>query len=224
MKKRFLVLVTTLGSALGAFAQGQVDVDNYAATTSRQGVSDFTADNYYAGPYGVQVWELSPPPTGAALATLLNTINNSQNTVGYAALVANGFKLEKEVDNQTSPGYYVSSGLVNLPDVTPAGGNIILGLAIWNTPTSYATAVAAAGTRLGVIAFPQTTLNPVLQNGTPPNITLGWLSLNGGTGQELVMTPIPEPGSLAILGLGAGVLLAFRRRGRCRPPPPARSP
>jgi hypothetical protein len=38
-------------------------------------VTDLMAGNYYTGTYGLQVWELSPEPTGGALATLLRGIN-----------------------------------------------------------------------------------------------------------------------------------------------------
>ena len=51
----------TIPAALGQ-VESEVLVDNFAATTANQGVSDLTAGNYYAGPYGVQVLELSPPP------------------------------------------------------------------------------------------------------------------------------------------------------------------
>ena len=115
-------------------------------------------------------------------------------------------------------GYCIGVGVVTLPDATPAGGNIILGLAVWNTPTTFATMLTTSGALLGVIAFPQVTVtfDPSLPP-TPPNISAGWLSLNGGQGQQLVMMPIPEPSSLALLGVGIGAFLAFCWRRERKP-------
>jgi hypothetical protein len=63
---------------------------------------------------------------------------------------------------------------------------------------------ANASTRAGVIAF----LNPVtplfLNPGVPASLT-GWT-------EDLVMTVIPEPGALALAGLGTVALLIFRLR------------
>ena len=170
-----------------------------------------SAANFYSGPYGLQVLELSPPPSGAALATLLAGINGAPSGVaGYEAMVADGFKLEAELDgNNNSPvgGYYIGVGVVNMWDVVPTGGNIILGLAVWNTSTSFATMLTSPGAHLGVISFPQATVNAgLIGPSIPPDISAGWLSLNGGQGQELVMGPVPEPGALR-----------FGRPGRCRP-------
>lgn len=218
MKTSLLTSLATLALALGAFAQSAVLVDNSTATTENQGLSLYTAGNYYSGPYGIQVWELSPPPTGAALTTLLAGINQPvpYSINGYYALAADGFKLEKEVDGETTAGYYFGVGVVNLPDVTPVGGNIVLGLVVWNTSTTFASGFLTPGFELGVIAFPQstaeTTTPPIP---TPPDISAGWLTLNGGTGQELVMGYIPEPGLLSLAALGAGLLsIACWRRGK----------
>ena len=225
MKQLALACLGALALVMSASAQfwTEVVVDNTAATIAPgQGISDLAVSNYYVGPYGVQVSELSPQPSGAALATLLAGINNAPSGLaGYAAMVADGFKLEGEFDGNTTTGYYIKVGVVYMPDVVPVGSNIILGLAVWNTSTSFTTMLTNSGAHLGVIAFPQATVNAnLIGPAIAPDISAGWLSLNGGTGQELVMTPIPEPGRLALLGLGAGVLLAFswgrQRRPRAR--------
>jgi hypothetical protein len=210
MKRPILTGIATLAVALGVFAQGIIFLDNSGATTVNQGLCDLTAGNFYAGTYGLQLFELSPPPTGPALASLLNGINGAGNGVaGYDVMVADGFALENTWLNQTTTMYYITLGAVTMPDVTPAGGNVILGLAVWNTSTSFATMLATPGAHLGVIAFPQATISAGLANpGTPSDICAGWLSLNGGTGQPLVMTTVPEPGTLALAGLAVAALLA----------------
>ena len=176
------------------------------------------AANFYSGPYGLQS-QLSPPPSGAALATLLAGINGAPSGLaGYAAMIADGFKMEGQFDGNSTQGYYIGVGVVNMWDVVPTGGNIILGLAVWNTATSFATMLTSPGAHLGVIAFPQNTSDPTdIGNATPPDISYRWLSLNGGEGQELVMMPIPEPSSLALLGVGVGAFLALRWRRERKP-------
>ena len=129
-------------------------------------------------------------------------------------MVADGFKLEAEFDgkNNSPLGYYIGWGC-NLPDVAPPGSNIILGLAVWDTSTSFATMLTTPGAHLAVDAFPQATSCTDGNNPTPPpDISAGWLSLNGDQGQELVMGPVPEPGTLGLGRPGGAALLAFRHR------------
>jgi hypothetical protein len=72
MKKAALACVAALSLAPAAYAQGTIILNNEIANNA---VTDLMAGNYYTGTYGLQVWELSPEPTGGALATLLRGIN-----------------------------------------------------------------------------------------------------------------------------------------------------
>lgn len=165
MKRLALTGIATLALALGAFAQTFI-LDN--TSDSVNGVADLTAGSYYSGSYGLELYQLNPVPTGAALSSLLASINGTSaslganlGTAGLGAMTAAGFVSETTFTSQTMANGYISLGTYSMADV-PAGANVVLGLAVWNTSGALNTA-----THLGVIAFPQTTVSTTT---SPPGI------------------------------------------------------
>jgi len=199
MKKTVLIALATAGIALGAFGQGAVLIDNTVA--SGGGPALDTAGNFFAGPFGLEVWlkNVTSVPSG---------INNAANNLtAYANLVANGFTLQHTYTGKNSspnPGAgYVALGELDMATATK-GGNVVLALAMW---TGAGNAFAGAP-KAGVFAFVQPTADyTALPAPTIPTLT-GWSS-------DLVMTTVtvvPEPSTFALAGLGAAALMIFRRR------------
>jgi hypothetical protein len=92
-----------------------------------------------------------------------------------------------------------------------AGVNATTGAAtVGGTPAWFYVYGENAGLNVNgrAINFSSPTSDPAAQpTPTPPYLT-GWDSTVG----QVLMTPVPEPSSIALAGLGMGALLLFRRR------------
>jgi hypothetical protein len=204
MKRLTLAGIANLTLALGALAQGTIDLDD---SKLANGVATQTAGDYYTGTYGMEVWELSG-------ATVIPAgINGSLPYLAYDMMVADGFTKEATFAHETMtvPGTFVL-GEITLPNVTPAGSAVVLGLAVWDTSDlSWNAMLIGRGHAIaGVIAFVNPTANPA-GSGPPPvpaNLT-GWTP---GVGDLVMVTPLPEPSALALAGVGVAALFVLRRR------------
>jgi hypothetical protein len=208
MKETVLTGIATLALALGAFAQGTIDLDN------SKGDHGVYADNYfsgtyaYSGTYGMEVWELSGV-TSVPAGINLPPIYGGTGMSAYHNMMADAFKKEATFADQTMLDGTFALGQVTLPDVTPAGSTVVLALAVWNNSApSWGAGAAQGNFQTGVVAFLNPTANPgTVPLVTPPALT-GW---TGGIG-DLVLTPSPEPDALALAGLGVATVLVLRRR------------
>jgi len=206
MKKLALTGFATLALAAAAFAQGLVAIDDSA---SGGGIADLKAGSYYSGPFGMEVWDLA----GSTIPTGIN--NATDPGAAYTALTTGANKFTQVAlspNTATIANGTFSFGTANMLLVSPAGANVVMALAVWNNSmATWATGTAVSGAHAGVLAFINPTVNPA---GSPPP-TPAALS---GFASDLVMSPlsgtpiIPEPGTLALAGLGLASLLIFRRR------------
>jgi hypothetical protein len=162
-----------------------------------------TAGNFYSGAYGLQVYELNT----ATLPGNINSFDGVNSTTAYQNMLADGYTLQGSFTGKTitaaNAGVF-SLGSLNMAGVSPAGGTVSIALVAW---TGAGTSFPSSG-NAGVITFVNPTSDyTATPTPTPKNLT-GW----GSLGKDLIMTPVPEPATFALAGLGAAALMIFRRR------------
>lgn len=186
MKKAILGLLS-VGAAASALAQGTVIFENSASSGSvtlgaNTGPSSYAA----AGTYTVALlWA----PGGA-----LGTAQGSFQTIATFGPAG------------TSTGFFTDTATITTPSSQTPGGVGVFEVQGWvGNYASYAAAVAA-NAKVGQSGeFLNGTGNPN-PPGLPAQQTTGW------DGNLILVTPGPEPGTLALGGIGAAALWFFRRR------------
>jgi hypothetical protein len=221
MKKVVLTSLATLGLALGAFGQGAVIIDNGSAP----GYLDLLSNGAtYSGAFGLEVWYKNASSADNAINSLNGVSGQAANA--YALLTADGFSLATSKANAGTAAGGIFSGVgevdIKAPggavppgqagpglDRTVNGGSALFAIVMWQgTGSSYLGAQNG-----GIVTFVNPTSDWTI---APPNTPVPPLSNNfqgnGAPYTDLIMTPIPEPGTFALAGLGAAALLIFRRR------------
>jgi hypothetical protein len=219
MKKVVLTSLATLGLAVGAFGQGALIPNNNNAP----GYVDMgTNGNAYSGSVGFEVWYKN----ASAADNAINSLNgvNGQAANAYALLTADGFSLATSAANLTMSGGIFAftevdikapGGLIPPGQAGPGldrsvnGGSALLAFVFWQgSGNSYLGAQNG-----GIVTFVQPTTDwTILPPNTPVPPFSDAFGGNGAPYADLIMTPIPEPGTFALAGLGAAALLIFRRR------------
>ena len=202
--KELLIGLAAVGLTLSAFGQGAIFIDNNLANGY---LSIGTAGNHYSGVFGLEVWYKNDPTSAAD--TAINSLNGRWPGLSYPLLTADGFTLATHI-NPTDPEALANpaaGGIVSgfnellIPGINRVGnpnGNALFAVVCW---TGNSSTFSAHG---GMLTFNNPTADYTLQ--PPPSApTMDNWSV------DLVMW-VPEPGVFALAGLGAAVLLVFRRR------------
>lgn len=206
--KKILATLTLVVAGASAFAQGTVNFANNAATqvrfaptgTAWSGATNVTAN---LGSVELLYAELGTAMTPYAAGTLTTWLQQNP-----------GWETSDTSIRAINPAGRFNAGVQTL--ATAAAGGVVQAIVIgWFTPSgavgTFDAAIAAASTGMAYVGFSQTfnidTANPSALP-TPETPTL----LTSTTFGSLVLTPVPEPSTFALAGLGAAALLIFRRR------------
>jgi len=215
MKKTLLPLALVAATA-AAFAQGKVGFGNNGSSLVTLSSTDhFQADDSVAGqaivtsgpslPSGVRLSVGLYVGTSSSSLALVTTTPTSPVTASPLAL--NPASGGSGVSGQWSPANYAINGFA---------GSVFLQVKVWDaTYASYELAQAAHPTGdvyLGKDNVFQMTLGSSI---TYPAMTTGgsttWAAAGNNT-PIIVSAVVPEPGTIALAGLGAAAMMIFRRR------------
>jgi hypothetical protein len=200
--KTLAIAVAALGmTALSGYSQGQINfVNNSSAlVTTNDGVGD-TGAAALTTTSGIKVEVFYQLNTGGATPSAITSAGLGNWEVFTGSPLANISPLAGRFSGGTQTS---GSDVYGSSDPT---GNVFLDAVAWNgNAASFAAALAGGSSYIGYSAvWSQGTGNP---NGTPATSAI---QTTGFTG--LVLTPVPEPTTIALGGLGAAALLLFRRK------------
>lgn len=206
MKKILISAIATAAMVTSVFGQGQMlTLDNIANTSSSSTATSgglVWTNNTGSGQSGLVNQDLNIILLGGTSAGSLAPLT----PVAQLLLGGSG----SGVGDLILPGIFLDPGALTYDVVGAAPGSIVvLEVQAWlgSTYTDYASALAdpnAYVTRT-LIPFNNTTGN---QGGSPP-VTASDLT---GMPALILSNLVPEPGTLALAGLGLATLLVFRRR------------
>jgi hypothetical protein len=216
-------LVTTLavaGVAAGAFAQGSVtQIQNMFSSDgiTAQGANaadPASATTWFSGTVTIALYYAASASVSAGQASTINTLDATAGAAALAQALTDGFVLDSATTTAGSTaggvtGYTVTTGgitagpnTIGLLAPAPTSGNGWLGMLV--------TEVGGANDGAqGFIVWSQGNLggNPTTTPaGIPATIAVDPAGLN------IVLTPVPEPATMALAALGGASLLLFRRK------------
>jgi len=208
--KKLIVTAAATALAVGAFAQGTII---FGDNGFNSGVALNTAANYYSGGTSVTIeaWYLNA--TVLPSAVVINSLNGVNSSAAIAGLTTDGFTAGPSSAVVMTSG---NSGSFSFGTATLTGLPIHTATAVIAIEAST---VIGGITYAGVIDFVNAVGDPLHTPiaGTPAPLNPSWDAITpqndpGDSAYNLVMTPVPEPATMALAGLGGLSLLLFRRR------------
>jgi len=215
--KKLLTLAALFGAASLTFGQGFV---SFANTTTSKVSTNGTPKTTGGGPIGAVAgannyyFELLVAPT--TVTTISASSLAAWTPVALAANLASGGRVDGLNDNSSDSAAVSVAGFssTQTADFAVVGWSANLG-------SDYATVVAGfnsgtptwAGVPYGYFGVSAVAVNIALAaNGGPYNAVWGAAASGQIPGMTLQSYIVPEPASMALMGLGAAALMIFRRR------------
>jgi hypothetical protein len=225
-----LIFAAFMSCSVSSFAQSSIAVGNNNALANGYVTVDPFGHNssQVTGSYGtattftIQLWSLPNNAQSFAGADAYGYAN----IISVAGLTSAGFQQVVNIGNLAGANGVFDGPIEGIvPNNTGAFpfnatiGGTILALVGWTGNEASLDDAVAAGEGVGVL----TMLSPLGPGGADPRIPWLFYAWNGlanspasaanGGSQDFVLAPVPEPGTLALAGLGGfGMLMAFRRK------------
>lgn len=210
MKKQILLTVLGFASAAAAYGQGQVFFANYNFGAGLDSPIRYNANPLLvpAGKAGLLVGSTFNVELQYSVAASVSGPTDASWVSVPSSITAIGFgPVADGAVGQNAGDFYF--GAVTLPAVTAGNaGAVFFQILAWQTagPTGGASYdLAQVHGRSGI--FQSTAIKPVATGLSPAADFTGY-----GLQPWTVQFDVPEPGTLALAGLGAAGLLLFRRR------------
>jgi len=183
--KQWLIAATLAGVSASAFAQGTVNFNNLTINPSVYTNKGGVSGLAKDGSFTVALYWAAGSGTG-----VIDPIANSPILKGLGSGQGNG---------------NFSVGTATTGGATAPGTAAEFEVVGWTGSAASYAAALAGGAYVGVGTPFQ---NPTGGAGSPPGLPQDMTGWQG----NLVLSPVPEPATMAIGGLGAAALLLFRRR------------
>jgi hypothetical protein len=215
MKKTIIATLGTVGLTLGTFAQGSLtginDIETQVAPAGPNAQSLNSATTYYTGDVTLEIFYALATSVSQTQINAINADNGTDQSA-YDTMIADGFVLASgSSPSSTATGAingYIDQGEFQF-STTDAS--------LPGAPTGATASQAWLAFYLvdpdgdsGIFAFANATGGaPASDN--PAAIT-GLDLVGADQGLNLVLSPVPEPGTMALAGLGGLSLFLFRRK------------
>jgi hypothetical protein len=226
MKKIILTITAVIGASLSGFSQGQVFFENVAANgfvaTDANGHTTGSTAGYVqqTASFDVACYSIDATTTAG-----LNGLD-AYNYLNPLDLTSDGF-VQDQVSGSLTPligtdGAF-GTGSQYPTAIIPgaASANAVLAVVAWTGGYSTFAAALASGTSdIGILVFVQG-IGAAPISASITDLATGWSTVpnsptsaaNGGN-QDLILSPVtvPEPGTMALAGLGSLSLFLLRRK------------
>jgi hypothetical protein len=219
MKKIILTLAAVAGASFSGFSQGQVAFDNanangFVVVDPAGDQSSSKASYTDAASFDVACYSITATTT-AGLAGL-----DAYGYLNPLDLTSDGFT-QDTVGGSLTPilgsagAFGPETAIIN--GVTSA--NAVIAVVAWTGGFStYAAALASGTSDVGILVFVNA-VGPAPQSPYTQDIATGLDGLanspasaaNGGN-DDMILAPVPEPGTMALAGLGSLSLFLLRRK------------